>query len=327
MCKPTNKRGVFLGHLVTRNVVLNRHGEAHQRLPNQPTAQLLQDTPPAAAEDTSDAMRYVAEVRQRFVEEPNKYTSFLHTFSMYRRGRLNLNTMFDRLAIILQGHRDLLEQFVNFLPNDNQDEFRVRLLRERSSTPVSGSGATFMQALQNRFANDPQKYRKFVFILDTRNIGLLTPQSFIKETLHFLSDHQDLMLQFCEKFVPEDLKRVTLLQIREIVRSDRGLRSQFKYSGRRNCPLGISFHSKVKRSVTEDKYKEFYKFFESSLRGPSDVSMIVEKIMQVFLEHPHLQREVIPFLPHRCRGIAWNKIRQNVRASRRLRTIEKKADI
>jgi len=330
MCKPIHqgKTSLILGN-GTRNVLRSRNGDTvGQRLPIQhsvPRPQIVthsvaRDAPPTAAEDTSDAMRYVAEVRQRFVSEPNKYTSFLLTFSMYRNNRLNLNTMFDRLAIILSGHRDLLEQFVNFLPNDNQDEFRVRLQNQRSTNSVrSGAGATFMQTLQCRFSNEPQKYRRFVFILDSQNIGLLSPQSFIKETLHFLSDHHDIMLQFCDSFVPEEMKAWTMSQIRDIIRFNRRLRSNF--TSRHSCPSGITFHMKVKQALPEEKYKIFYKFFETSLGELSDVSIIVDKIMPVFEGHPDLRREVIPFLPRNCRSFAWNKIRESVRTSRRLRNL------
>lgn len=74
-----------------------------------------------------DAMRYVADIRRRFESNPRRYTSFLRNLAAYGRGRMRLRVLFDRQAAVLSGHRDLLEQFVDFLPQARREEFRIRI--------------------------------------------------------------------------------------------------------------------------------------------------------------------------------------------------------
>ncbi|XP_003613447.3 paired amphipathic helix protein Sin3-like 6 [Medicago truncatula] len=60
--------------------------------------------------------RYVMKVKTRFQHAGHVYSSFLDILQMYRQKEKNLDEVIREVAILFQGHDDLIHEFANFLP-------------------------------------------------------------------------------------------------------------------------------------------------------------------------------------------------------------------
>jgi len=342
MCRVSGNDGktnASLGLRKRNYLIIQNQVSSDEQLSNQRPIEIIQsdtngvprDAIPSPTEesrisDNDDAVDYTkelptpklfeAEVKRRFTNQPNKYILFLRTCSLYRNHRLDKNGMYNQLEKIFGKNRDLLNQFINFLPHKDQHKFRMRILTWCTLNNFTFEARIiFMQALKMRFLDQPGRYHAFIFLLKTRNIGLLSDQSFLQEALYSLFSHRDLLSQFRITFAPEK----TFLQIRDILTSNRI--STFGSSSRNSSTNGIRFHVKVMRTLDDEKYKAFCKFCKAFSNEDPDIYGTIDNIMPVFQGHPNLRREVIPFLPKNCQKLAWKKIQENVRASRRLRNL------
>ncbi|CAB9498555.1 protein SIN3 [Seminavis robusta] len=68
------------------------------------------------------AQTYVAAVKSRFANTPEKYRSFLNILQVYQRGIVPPEQTLERIFYLLEDHSDLLDDFTYFLPDNNNQE-------------------------------------------------------------------------------------------------------------------------------------------------------------------------------------------------------------
>eukprot|EP00638_Chattonella_subsalsa_P003652 CAMPEP_0117736630 /NCGR_PEP_ID=MMETSP0947-20121206/2048_1 /TAXON_ID=44440 /ORGANISM="Chattonella subsalsa, Strain CCMP2191" /LENGTH=473 /DNA_ID=CAMNT_0005551965 /DNA_START=688 /DNA_END=2109 /DNA_ORIENTATION=- len=88
------------------------------------------------------AISYITTVKQRFVNEPERYQQFLEILRSYQTNRGNMKDVLQQLSILFNGHDDLLDQFSSFLlagtaPQENPkgNTPRPRPRKERANMP------------------------------------------------------------------------------------------------------------------------------------------------------------------------------------------------
>lgn len=76
--------------------------------------------PPEVKAPTDEEARYIAAAEREFVMfagKPEKYEEFDAVLGEFRRGRLGVASVVERMELVLQGHPYLIRGFNKFLPS------------------------------------------------------------------------------------------------------------------------------------------------------------------------------------------------------------------
>ncbi|CAI0379568.1 unnamed protein product [Linum tenue] len=66
--------------------------------------------------DFEDAITFISKIKRRFQGDARVYDSFMDVLMRFRSGRLPIAEVYLRVAELFKDHSDLLEDFVQFLP-------------------------------------------------------------------------------------------------------------------------------------------------------------------------------------------------------------------
>ncbi|EOA34590.1 hypothetical protein CARUB_v10022148mg [Capsella rubella] len=76
------------------------------------------ETPPnKSIAHFDDAFNFVNKVKKRF-ENPETFESFLNVLNSYKKENMCVAELYSEVSILFRGHRDLLEEFHQFLPRN-----------------------------------------------------------------------------------------------------------------------------------------------------------------------------------------------------------------
>mmetsp|Transcript_30010 Transcript_30010/g.84673 ORF Transcript_30010/g.84673 Transcript_30010/m.84673 type:complete len:1227 (-) Transcript_30010:31-3711(-) len=72
------------------------------------------------------AINYVNKIKKRFSGDERVYKAFLEILNQYRKGQQSIGQVYERVSILFQDQRDLLEEFTYFLPDTTQQKPAAR---------------------------------------------------------------------------------------------------------------------------------------------------------------------------------------------------------
>lgn len=68
--------------------------------------------------ELDQAREYVKKIKNRFVNSPQKYKTFLSVLHCYQKENKSFSEVYDQVSKLFEGHDDLLREFKDFLPGD-----------------------------------------------------------------------------------------------------------------------------------------------------------------------------------------------------------------
>ncbi|CAH2055356.1 unnamed protein product, partial [Thlaspi arvense] len=74
------------------------------------------DALPKKTVEFEEAINFVNKIKTRFKRDEHVYKSFLDILNMYRKENKEISEVYNEVAILFEGHSDLLEEFTRFLP-------------------------------------------------------------------------------------------------------------------------------------------------------------------------------------------------------------------
>ncbi|KAJ9510671.1 hypothetical protein QJQ45_027522 [Haematococcus lacustris] len=99
------------------------------------------------------AINYVNKIKSRFNSDERVYKAFLEILNMYRKGQKTIGEVYDEVAVLFRNHKDLLEEFTYFLPdNSTQLVPGVRPLQPMRAPPGTSHQRGFQGAPPMRHA-------------------------------------------------------------------------------------------------------------------------------------------------------------------------------
>jgi len=93
----------------------------------------------------NQAISYVNKIKQRFSDNERVYKQFLEILNLYRKAQKSITHVYAEVAKLFKDHKDLLEEFENFLPEDRTQSGAKSKATSRKSgkgppgPPVTGS--------------------------------------------------------------------------------------------------------------------------------------------------------------------------------------------
>ncbi|KAF9652603.1 hypothetical protein BDM02DRAFT_3153710 [Thelephora ganbajun] len=185
--------------------------------------------PPERPLNVKDALSYLNAVKVQFQHKPDVYNLFLDIMKDFKGQLIDTPGVIQRVAHLFHGHPLLISEFNTFLPYGYQitvmQDPKVRNAHcVRVATPGGNVTDTtivrtpsvpliediqpaldYVQKIKTRFVDEPERYRKFLDILSTRNDPvLMEKEGDVMLRVHkLLHDAPDLMNGLWE-FLGED---------------------------------------------------------------------------------------------------------------------------
>ncbi|KAF8399358.1 hypothetical protein HHK36_015223 [Tetracentron sinense] len=80
----------------------------------------LEDEPPLKKPvEFEEAINFVNKIKTRFQNDDHVYKSFLDILNMYRKENKSITEVYQEVAVLFHEHRDLLDEFIHFLPDSS----------------------------------------------------------------------------------------------------------------------------------------------------------------------------------------------------------------
>ncbi|GMY24079.1 paired amphipathic helix protein Sin3-like 4 isoform X1 [Fagus crenata] len=95
------------------------------------TVPLIQGEPVSKHPNFRTAINFVNRVKQRFVDDEQRYQSFLRYLNEYRAGKKSLKKLVLEMFILFHDNQDLQEEFCFFLPNDPSLTLSIRKVKRK----------------------------------------------------------------------------------------------------------------------------------------------------------------------------------------------------
>ncbi|KAL3346810.1 hypothetical protein AABB24_025314 [Solanum stoloniferum] len=174
-------------------------------LPEGYTITLNQEDKPRV--EFGEAINFVNKIKTRFQNDDHVYKYFLDILNMYRKEHKGINEVYREVAILFNGHPDLLDEFTRFLP-DTKNEVDLSKQQHPGKMNSFGEfedalkyscskGFIFCERVKERLQSpvDYLKFLKCLHIYSTKTIARNKLQSLVAE---ILGKYPDLMEGFNE---------------------------------------------------------------------------------------------------------------------------------
>ncbi|URD80417.1 hypothetical protein MUK42_10813, partial [Musa troglodytarum] len=135
--------------------------------------------------------------------DDGKYQEFLKTIKDMSSQRIDPAECFKRVKALLQGHPDLIVGFDNFLPNG----WRRMEPSTFENKPNYHDALAFVYKLRNRFSNNDEKYRSFLYTLSMIWTEHKSIDEVFQEVMVLFQNDNDLLEEFC-RFIPFGSERL-----------------------------------------------------------------------------------------------------------------------
>ncbi|CAI9109586.1 OLC1v1009430C1 [Oldenlandia corymbosa var. corymbosa] len=152
---------------------------------------------PPVVYDTTDAINYMREVRDTFLDQKEKYDAFIALMREYKDKRVDNPGVIAGLKKLFEGHPNLLLGFNKFLPR----EFEITLDNEEEVTPDEltrefEEASSFVEKIKERFKSDHPIYTSFLDHLHAYKDGKKSFDEVYCEVESLFKDHPDLLVEF-----------------------------------------------------------------------------------------------------------------------------------
>ncbi|XP_058778731.1 paired amphipathic helix protein Sin3-like 2 [Vicia villosa] len=132
------------------------------------------EAPPKKTVEFEEAISFVNKIKKRFQNDEHVYKSFLDILNMYRKEHKDIGDVYSEVAILFKDHRDLLEEFTRFLPDNSAAPSTQHAPFGRNSLQrfnERGSMAPMMRQMQV----DKHRYRRDRFPSHDRDLSVERP--------------------------------------------------------------------------------------------------------------------------------------------------------
>ncbi|KAL3378780.1 hypothetical protein AABB24_004618 [Solanum stoloniferum] len=174
-------------------------------LPEGYTITLNQEDKPRV--EFGEAINFVNKIKTRFQNDDHVYRYFLDILNMYRKEHKGINEVYREIAVLFNGHPDLLDEFTRFLPDTKKE---VDLSKQQHPGKMNSfgefedtlkyscsKGFIFCERVKERLQSpaDYLKFLKCLHIYSTETIARNKLQSLVAE---IIGKYPDLMEGFNE---------------------------------------------------------------------------------------------------------------------------------
>ncbi|KAK4712514.1 hypothetical protein R3W88_007027 [Solanum pinnatisectum] len=183
-------------------------------LPEGYTITLNQEDKPRV--EFGEAINFVNKIKTRFQNDDHVYKYFLDILNMYRKEHKGINEVYREVAILFNGHPDLLDEFTRFLP-DTKNEVDLSKQQHPGKMNSFGEfedalkyscskGFIFCERVKERLQSpvDYLKFLKCLHIYSTEKIARNKLQSLVAEILGKYPDLMEGFNEFLDRYARVD---------------------------------------------------------------------------------------------------------------------------
>ncbi|CAJ2665561.1 unnamed protein product [Trifolium pratense] len=271
--------------------------------------------PPKKTVEFEEAISFVNKIKKRFQNDEHVYKSFLDILNMYRKEHKEIGEVYSEVATLFKEHRDLLEEFTRFLPDNSAAPSTQHAPFGRNSLQRFNERSS-MAPMMRQMQAEKQRYRRDRFPSHDRDLSVERPDLDDDKTMmnmhkeqrkresrdRRIRDHDDREhdLDNSQRF-PDKKKSVKKAEAY-------GLSSDFASHDDKDAlkimySQAFSFCEKVKEKLSSaEEYQTFLKclhIFSNGIIRRNDLENLVSDILG---KYPDLMSEFNDFL-ERCENI------------------------
>ncbi|CAI9105938.1 OLC1v1004975C1 [Oldenlandia corymbosa var. corymbosa] len=151
--------------------------------------------------DTTDAINYMREVRDTYLDQREKYDEFIVLMRAYKDKRVDDLGVIAGLKKLFVGNRNLLLGFNKFLPQG----YEITVDDEEEGNPnekirESELALGFVEKIKKRFESNNHVCNSFLHHLDAYKHGRMSFDEVYREVASLFKDHPDLLSEFTNIF-------------------------------------------------------------------------------------------------------------------------------
>lgn len=164
-------------------------------------------------------LAYIRMVKRTFINYPEVYNAFVRILSEIKEPHANVIAIIEKVVLLFDGYPDLIFSFNSFLPHKYEIEIqddavvvRVYDVEEQGGIMQSGTptvefteSMAYIKEVKKTYAFLPEKYGKFMEILDQFHSRKLDEIGAIRKIIRLFQGHPYLILGF-NQFLPEGYK-------------------------------------------------------------------------------------------------------------------------
>ncbi|WCJ20882.1 Paired amphipathic helix protein Sin3-like 2 [Euphorbia peplus] len=150
---------------------------------------------------TNDALSYLKEVKDMFLDHKDKYDRFLEVMKDFKAQRTDTSGVIARVKELFKGHNNLIFGFNTFLPKG----YEITLDEDEGPTKKTvefNQAINFVNKIKRRFNSDEHVYKSFLDILNMYRREEKDINDVYSEVASLFEDHQDLLDEFT-RFLPD----------------------------------------------------------------------------------------------------------------------------
>ncbi|KAL1211316.1 Paired amphipathic helix protein Sin3-like 1 [Cardamine amara subsp. amara] len=153
---------------------------------------------------TNDALSYLKEVKEMFLDQREKYDRFLEVMKDFKAQRTDTGGVIARVKQLFKGHNNLIYGFNTFLPKG----YEITLIEEDEALPKKTvefeEAINFVNKIKKRFKHDDHVYKSFLDILNMYRKENKEISEVYNEVSILFEGHLDLLEEFT-RFLPASL--------------------------------------------------------------------------------------------------------------------------
>ena len=164
-------------------------------------------------------MAYIRMVKTTFINYPEVYNAFVRILSEIKEPYANIIEIIEKVVLLFDGYPDLIFSFNSFLPHKYEIEIQddavvIRVydsedqggIMQNGTPTVEFTGSmAYIRQVKKTYAYVPEKYGKFMEILDKFHSKKLDEIRAIRKVVQLFQGHPNLILGF-NQFLPEGYK-------------------------------------------------------------------------------------------------------------------------
>ena len=164
-------------------------------------------------------MAYIRMVKTTFINYPEVYNAFVRILSEIKEPYANIIEIIEKVVLLFDGYPDLIFSFNSFLPHKYEIEIQddavvIRVYGSEDQGGIMQNGTptveftesmAYIREVKKTYAYVPEKYGKFMEILDKFHSKKLDEIRAIRKVVQLFQGHPNLILGF-NQFLPEGYK-------------------------------------------------------------------------------------------------------------------------
>ncbi|WJX65521.1 hypothetical protein P8452_50176 [Trifolium repens] len=134
-----------------------------------------EEAPQKKTVEFEEAISFVNKIKKRFQNDEHVYKSFLDILNMYRKEHKEIGEVYSEVATLFKEHRDLLEEFTRFLPDNSAAPSTQHAPFGRNSLQRFNERSSMTPMMRQMQAEKVQRYRRDRFPSHDRDMSVERP--------------------------------------------------------------------------------------------------------------------------------------------------------